>query len=141
MAAAPIVVRELDHIVLRVIDLPRMMTFYCDVLGCAIERDRQDIGLVQLRAGRSLVDLVPVDGPLGRAGGAAPGRDGRNLDHVCFRLETFDEHGIRTYLERGALRPSRQRRVTAPKATAHRFTSRIPKATRSSSRALRGPPK
>jgi catechol 2,3-dioxygenase-like lactoylglutathione lyase family enzyme len=103
VAAAPIVVRELDHIVLRVIDLPRMMTFYCDVLGCAIERDRQDIGLVQLRAGRSLVDLVPVDGPLGRAGGAAPGRDGRNLDHVCFRLETFDEHGIRTYLERAGI--------------------------------------
>ena len=95
----PIVVRELDHIVLRVVDVARMTTFYCDVLGCAIERDRRDIGLVQLRAGRSLVDLVPVDGPLGRAGGAAPAREGRNLDHLCFRLETFDEASIRKHLE------------------------------------------
>jgi len=55
---------------------------------------------VQLRAGRSLLDLVPVDGPLGRAGGAAPGREGRNLDHFCFRVEPFDEHAIRAQLQR-----------------------------------------
>ena len=42
------------------------------------------------RAGSALIDLVPVDGQLGRAGGAAPGKEGRNLDHFCLRIEPFD---------------------------------------------------
>jgi len=92
-------IREIDHLVLRVVDLDRMLRFYCDVLGCSIERRVDAIGLVQLRAGRSLLDLVPVDGELGRAGGAAPGRTGRNLDHFCFRLEPFDAAEIRSQLE------------------------------------------
>lgn len=92
-------IREIDHIVLRIADLPAMLGFYRDVLGCAVERDRRDIGLVQLRAGRSLVDLVPVDGPLGGAGGAAPGIEGRNLDHFCLRVDPFDEGAIRRHLE------------------------------------------
>lgn len=90
--------REIDHIVLRVRDLDRMMAFYCEVLGCTVERRQDAIGLVQLRAGRSLVDLVPVDGKLGRVGGAAPGREGRNMDHVCFRVEPFDAPSIRAHL-------------------------------------------
>lgn len=92
-------IRELDHLVLRVVDLDRMLRFYCDVLGCTIERRRADIGLVQLRAGRSLLDLVPVDGRLGRAGGAAPGPEGRNLDHFCFRVDPFDEAALRRHLD------------------------------------------
>jgi glyoxylase I family protein len=91
-------VREIDHLVLRVVDLDAMLKFYCDVLGCTIERRQEAIGLVQLRAGRSLLDLVPVDGPLGSAGGAAPGKEGRNLDHFCFRVEPFDEPAIRRHL-------------------------------------------
>jgi glyoxylase I family protein len=91
-------IREIDHLVLRVVDLDRMLRFYCEVLGCTIERRNDTIGLVQLRAGRSLVDLVPVEGQLGRAGGAAPGQEGRNLDHFCFRVEPFDEAGIRRQL-------------------------------------------
>lgn len=92
-------IREIDHLVLRVVDLERMLYFYCDVLGCTLERRQDSIGLVQLRAGRSLLDLVPVNGKLGRAGGAAPGAEGRNLDHFCFRVEPFDEGGIRRRLE------------------------------------------
>lgn len=88
----------LDHLVLRVADLDAMLQFYVDRLGCAVERRRDDIGLVQLRAGRSLIDLVPVDGPLGRPGGAAPGREGRNLDHFCLRVEPFDEAALRAHL-------------------------------------------
>jgi glyoxylase I family protein len=79
----------IDHIVLRVKDLALMETFYCDVLGCTIERERADLGLTQLRAGASLIDLVPVTGPLGQRGGAAPGLEGRNMDHVCLRIEPF----------------------------------------------------
>ncbi len=91
-------IRDIDHVVLRVTDLSAMLRFYCGVLGCTVERRRDDIGLVQLRAGRSLVDLVPVDGKLGRAGGAPPGAEGRNLDHFCFRVEPFDEAAIRQRL-------------------------------------------
>jgi glyoxylase I family protein len=91
-------VREIDHLVLRVVDLERMLGFYCGVLGCTVERRRDDIGLVQLRAGRSMIDLVPVDGRLGAAGGAAPGREGRNLDHLCLRVDPFDEAVIRADL-------------------------------------------
>jgi catechol 2,3-dioxygenase-like lactoylglutathione lyase family enzyme len=88
----------LDHLVLRVTDLPRQVAFYVDVLGCSIERRQDEIGLVQLRAGRSLIDLVPVDGKLGRLGGAAPGLEGRNLDHFCLRVDPFDETAIRAHL-------------------------------------------
>jgi catechol 2,3-dioxygenase-like lactoylglutathione lyase family enzyme len=91
-------IRDIDHVVLRVADLPAMLAFYCDVLGCTIERRVDDLGLVQLRAGRSLIDLVPVDSPLGRPGGAAPGDGGRNMDHFCVRVEPFDEAAIRRHL-------------------------------------------
>jgi glyoxylase I family protein len=95
-------IRNIDHLVLRVSDLDKMLAFYCGALGCTVERRQDAIGLVQLRAGRSLLDLVPVDGELGRAGGAAPGPEGRNLDHFCFRVEPFDAAAIRSHLrERG----------------------------------------
>jgi glyoxylase I family protein len=92
-------IREIDHIVLRVVNVEPMIAFYCDVLGCKIERRNDELGLVQLRAGRSLVDLVPVDGKLGKQGGAAPGKEGRNVDHVCFRVEPFDLAAIRRQLD------------------------------------------
>ena len=92
-------IREIDHLVLRVKNLDRMLDFYCGVLGCTIERRQDTIDLVQLRAGRSLIDLVPVDGQLGKAGGAPPGNEGRNLDHFCVRVEPFDEAAIRRHLE------------------------------------------
>ena len=90
----------IDHLVLRVADLEAMLRFYCNGLGCTVERRRDEIGLVQLRAGASLIDLVPVDGKLGRAGGAAPGEEGRNLDHFCLRIEPFDVAEIRSQLAR-----------------------------------------
>ena len=86
--------REIDHIVLRVVDAAVMEQFYCNVLRCKVERRQEEIGLIQLRAGRCLLDLVPVDGKLGRMGGVAPGAEGRNVDHICFRVEPFDEAAI-----------------------------------------------
>lgn len=91
-------IRDIDHVVLRVVDLTAMLRFYCEGLGCHVERRQDEIGLVQLRAGRSMLDLVPVDGKLGRAGGAAPGKEGHNVDHLCFRVEPFDETAIRAHL-------------------------------------------
>ncbi|MGE0384240.1 MAG: VOC family protein [Gammaproteobacteria bacterium] len=90
----------LDHLVLRVSDPARMLAFYCGALGCTVERRLDDIGLIQLRAGCALIDLVPVASPAGRAGGAAPGPEGRNLDHFCLRVEPFHEATIRAHLSR-----------------------------------------
>jgi len=95
---APFVIRGLDHIVLRVVDLEKMLRFYTGVLGCTMERRQEELGLYQVRAGSALIDLVTVDGKLGRAGGAAPGQEGRNLDHFCLRIDPFDEAALRTHL-------------------------------------------
>lgn len=95
---APFRLLQLDHVVLRVRDRAGVQRFYCDVLGCTVEKVQEDLGLWQLRAGGSLIDLVPIDGKLGREGGAAPGRGGRNLDHLCLRVEPFDADAIRAHL-------------------------------------------
>jgi len=91
-------IREIDHIVLRVARLDRALDFYCGVLGCLVEKRDDGIGLIQLRAGRSLVDLVPVEGELGRRGGPAPGAQGHNVDHFCVRVEPFDGAAILAWL-------------------------------------------
>lgn len=93
-------IRGIEHIVLRAVKVERMLTFYCDALGCTVERRQDDIGLIQLRAGSSIIDLVPVDGKLGKAGGAAPGSDAKNLDHFCLRVEPFNAQNIRDHLLR-----------------------------------------
>lgn len=89
-----ITIRQLDHVVLRVSNLQAMMDFYTKVIGCPVEKIQEDLGLYQLRAGSSLIDLVPIDGKLGRNGGAAPGREGRNLDHFCLQVDPFDADAI-----------------------------------------------
>ena len=88
----------IDHVVLRVADAERAIRFYCDVLGCHEERRLEDIGLYQLRAGAALIDIVPVESEIGRAGGAGPGEEGRNLDHFALRIEPFDELALRAHL-------------------------------------------
>jgi glyoxylase I family protein len=100
-----IVVRGLDHLVLRVAKLEQTLDFYRDVLGCRVERRQDALGLIQLRAGSSLIDLVPVDGQLGRLGGKAAGAEGRNLDHFCLRIDPFDEAAIRRHLEANGVSP------------------------------------
>ncbi len=92
-------IREIDHLVLRIVNLDKMLNFYCTILGCLVERRKDEIGLVQLRAGKSLLDLVLVDIKLGKTGGGAPLTNARNLDHFCFRVEPFDEPSIRHFLE------------------------------------------
>ena len=104
-AALPLRVLGLDHVVLRVADMGRALAFYEGVLGCREERRLDALGLVQLRAGHSLVDLVDLAGPLGKAGGAAPGAEGRNVDHFCLRIEPFDEPALRAHLEAHGVEP------------------------------------
>jgi glyoxylase I family protein len=91
-------IRNIDHVVFRVTDLERLSRFYIDVLGARWEKKQEDIGLYQLRIGTALIDLVPVDGKLGQMGGAAPGAEGRNVDHVCFRVLPWDGEAILDHL-------------------------------------------
>lgn len=101
-----ITISRLDHVVLRVTNLAAMMDFYGGVLGCPVEKVQADLGLYQLRAGSALIDLVPVDGPLGAKGGAAPGPEGRNLDHFCLRVEPFDADMIIAHLRAHGAEPA-----------------------------------
>ncbi|MGD9742785.1 MAG: VOC family protein [Dongiaceae bacterium] len=103
--ARPISIGTIDHVVLRVTDLDRMRAFYCDILGCRVEKHQAELGLLQLRAGASLIDLVDVAGRLGRMGGRAAGIEGRNMDHFCLRLDRFDGPAIQRYLSDRGIDP------------------------------------
>ncbi len=93
-----LVVTGIDHIVLRVKDPAAMERFYTEVLGLEVARRQDQIGLVQLRCGAQLLDLVDVNGMLGRQGGAAPGDEARNLDHVCLNVADFDLAAVTAHL-------------------------------------------
>lgn len=98
---SPIHLTAIDHVVFRVADLSGAIRFYEDVLGARLERSVPEIGLYQLRAGTSLIDLVDMAGPLGMQGGAAPEQnDGHNVDHVCLRVLPWDESAILAHLAR-----------------------------------------
>ena len=77
-----------------------MRRFYCEVLGASHVAWRPEFGMSHLRAGASMIDLITVDGPLGRPGGAAPGAEGRNMDHFCLRVEPFDTDAIVAHLKK-----------------------------------------
>ena len=94
----PFTLRKIDHVVLRVADLKASLDFYLGVLGCEMEKEQAAIGLHQVRAGDSLIDLVPLGGLLGSRGGAGPGAEGRNLDHFALQITPFEEAAIRAHL-------------------------------------------
>jgi glyoxylase I family protein len=97
----------LDHVVLRVSDVPRATAWYAAVLGCKVERVLPSLGLTQLRAGASLIDLVDVNGPAGKSGGAAAGTKRRNMDHFCVQLAEFSERKIIAHLKRKGITPGK----------------------------------
>ncbi|NNE04752.1 MAG: VOC family protein [Xanthomonadales bacterium] len=96
----PINIALVDHVVLRVKDLEKMLRFYCDVLGCRLEKGPGEIGLAQLRAGLSLIDLVDANGSLGRQGGGPPDHDAHNMDHVCLQVQPWNPAAILAHLEK-----------------------------------------
>ena len=75
----PLRVVELDHVVLRCRDQQRALDFYVQVLGLVEERRIEQIGLIQLRAGQSMIDLIPATG--------ARDENFLNVDHVCLGIE------------------------------------------------------
>lgn len=100
----------LDHIVLRVADTAKSVAWYESVLGCRVERLLPSLGLVQMRLGASLIDLVDVAGPAGKTGGGAAGSKRRNMDHFCVQLAEFDERKIAAQLKRKGVPPGRVER-------------------------------
>jgi catechol 2,3-dioxygenase-like lactoylglutathione lyase family enzyme len=88
--ARPLEVAELDHVVLRCRNLEHTLDFYTRILGLKEERRLDQLGLVQLRAGRSMVDLVPAK--------ASRSEEGLNVDHFCLGVEAADLNAAATYL-------------------------------------------
>jgi len=102
---SPLKLLGLDHVVLRVRDLEAALGFYVETLGCVEERRLDALGLVQLRAGAALIDLVPVASPLGKAGGGAPDPAAKNVDHFCLRIEPFDAEALAAHLRAHGVEP------------------------------------
>jgi glyoxylase I family protein len=100
-------VLDLDHVVIRATDIDAMTRFYRDVLGCALEKEQRDLGLIQLRAGRSLIDLLQVGGRIDRPESGVPG-EGRNMDHLCLRIEPFDIDALKAWLNESGVRIGEQ---------------------------------
>ena len=93
-------VKMIDHIVLRTEHVDTMIQFYSQVLGCKVERALPDnIGLTQLRAGKSLIDIVNVHSEMGRAGGGAPSGVEKNIDHFCLQIEAISKEDLTEWLE------------------------------------------
>ena len=86
----PLKVAELDHVVLRCRDQKRALDFYTRVLGLVEERRIDQIGLIQLRAGSSMIDLVPATD--------ARVESGLNVDHICLGIEADDMNDAVRYL-------------------------------------------
>ena len=93
--SVPFNVVTIDHVVLRTADAAGLEAFYTDIIGCPVEKRQEQIGLTQLRAGQSLIDIVAL-----KAGEIAqsPGSAGGNMDHLCLRIQPFDAEAIRRHL-------------------------------------------
>lgn len=98
-------IQRIDHVVLRVRDLDAALRFYRDVLGCRVEKTQDKLGLYQLRAGDSLIDLVTLDGPLGSEYPAPPDTAGPNMDHFCVQVEPWDGPQILRFLSANGIDP------------------------------------
>lgn len=83
-------IRCIDHIVLRTNSIDQLLYFYCDVLGCTIEK-KVNFGFIQLRAGESLIDLIKSE--------TNPTEAGRNVEHFCLRINNFNYDFLKKYFD------------------------------------------
>lgn len=92
-------IRGIDHVVLRVRDMDVMRRFYCEVLGAEHVAYRPKFRMSHLRVGGAMIDLVEGE------------RSGCNMDHLCLRVEPFDQDAIVSFLKSKnvALGPIRER--------------------------------
>ena len=105
----------LDHIVLRTSNITKMLHFYCDILGCAIEKQQPEINLTQVRIGDHLIDLVEVSEPIST--------QARNLEHFCLRIDPFNYESLKNYFQTHDVPLHRYVNDTAPKDMDGHFIS------------------
>eukprot|EP00803_Ostreobium_quekettii_P001490 evm.model.scf_674.1 EVM.evm.TU.scf_674.1 scf_674:4001-5788(-) len=97
-ASMPFKMAGLDHVVLRVRDVPKVLAFYREVLGCEVVRANEGFGMWNLSAGGSLIDVLDVNSKMGKEGGPPPQADGHNVDHFALKIRPFDEDAILAHL-------------------------------------------
>lgn len=133
-------IQQIDHIVLRVQDMQRSVEFYTQVLGCSISKHNEELAMIHLAAGGSMIDLVDIEGPLGAKGGGAPGKERRNVDHFCLRVEPFDEQAIIAHLQGHGISVEKAASRYGAEGWGCRSTASILMAIKSSSRGRRKSP-
>lgn len=95
----PFALEGLDHVLLLVDGMERVLTFYEGVLGCVLEERYPQWGMAQLRAGAALINLVDVTAE--NSAWALPEvSGGRNMDHLCIALGRHDKQALRDHLAR-----------------------------------------
>ena len=97
MTHPPFELEAIDHVVLLVSNMAEAQQFYEQVLGCTVDRSLAQYGMLQLRAGASLIDLVDI----GSAEGEWAKPDiagGRNMDHVALATGPWNEAALRAHL-------------------------------------------
>jgi len=99
MSHPPFALEGIDHVVLLVRDMAAAQKFYEQVLGCAVDRALPEYGMLQLRAGASLIDLVDIGSHEGEWGRPEV-EGGRNMDHVCIATGPCDQAAMRAHLAR-----------------------------------------
>ena len=88
----PFSIENLDHVVVRVTDFDRAIRFYTEVLGCTVERRNETSSFAQLRACRSLIDLMKTDEAWRKGVG--------NMHHFALFIDRFDEPELRDHMQR-----------------------------------------
>ncbi len=97
MSSPPFALLGLDHVVLLVDDMEAARAFYTDVIGCTVDRALPEYGMLQLRAGAALIDLVAFTTPEGVW--AKPDvAGGRNMDHVALATGPWKPDALRDHL-------------------------------------------
>jgi len=93
----PFRLQRIDHVVLVVDGMERALRWYGDVLGAGSEGDLMQFGMMQLRVGASMIDLVDVG--LAEGAWARPEvRGGRNMDHLCVDVGPVEDAAMRAHL-------------------------------------------
>jgi len=95
----PFSLQAIDHVVIRAINAAELVAFYVEVIGCTLAWDRPELGLTHLNAGNAMIDIISIDGPLGKSGVAHAAGPGRNVDHLCLRIRPFDFEALRSHFE------------------------------------------
>jgi glyoxylase I family protein len=101
-AGPPFELRSIDHVVLIVDDLEAAVKWYADVIGATEEGDLRQFGMVQLRTGASMIDLV--DAASDEGGWARPRvKGGRNMDHLCLEIGPVTKKAMEAHLKKHGL--------------------------------------